>query len=64
MTVATSPRNLFLKKGRAERGGEHFVSVRVPDDLMQRLARWGNDSGYTLSESVRAALELGLDAAK
>lgn len=63
MTIATSPRDLFHKTGRAERGGQHLVSVRVPDDLMRRLAHFGNSKDLTLAETVRTILELGLDAA-
>lgn len=59
MTVVT-PKDLFKKQGR---GNGPAISVRIPDDLMQRLAKFGNAKGLTLAETVRTVLELGLDAA-
>ena len=61
MSVAT-PRGMFKKQGRREGGSA--VSVRMPDDLLKRLATYGNDKGLTLAETVRAVLELGLDGAR
>lgn len=59
MSVA-SPKDLFKKQGR---GNGPAISVRIPDELMQRLANYGNDKRLTLAETVRTVLELGLDAA-
>lgn len=61
MSVA-SPRSLFKQPGRYAKGGP-AVSVRIPDDLLQRLAIYGNAKGLPLSETVRRVLEQGLDHA-
>jgi hypothetical protein len=60
MTVA-SPRELWAKQGRSAEGGLP-LRVRIPDDLLQRLAHYGNSKSLTLAETVRCVLELGLDA--
>ncbi len=62
MSVAT-PRRLFDRQGRSERGGEH-VSVRVPSDLLLRVANYGNSKGLTLAQTFRTLVELGLDNAR
>lgn len=63
MSVA-SPRLLFRSKGRGANGLDGVaISVRIPADLLQRLANYGNDQSLTLAETVRRILELGLDHA-
>ena len=63
MTVE-SPRRLWNKQGRTVANGRAYVSVRITEDLLQRLATYGNSANLTLAETVRTVLELGLDGAK
>jgi antitoxin component of RelBE/YafQ-DinJ toxin-antitoxin module len=37
-----------------------LISVRLPDDLLQRLAEVGNAEGLSLSDTLRLVLERGL----
>jgi hypothetical protein len=55
---------MFHSKGRGANGLEGVaVSVRIPADLLKRLATYGNDKELTLAETLRTVLGLGLDAA-
>jgi hypothetical protein len=36
------------------------VSIRLPEDLIQRMAEVGNEEGLSLSDTVRLVLERGL----
>ena len=58
----TAPASLFKKTGRRPAGTAHAISVRIPDHLIQRLSVYGNHKGFTLAETIRVVLELGLDA--
>jgi hypothetical protein len=40
----------------------HLISIRLPDDLMQRLAAVGNEEGLAMSDTIRLVLERGLAA--
>jgi predicted DNA-binding protein len=40
------------------------VSIRLPGDLIQRLADVGNDEGLSLSATIRVVLERGLGKAE
>jgi hypothetical protein len=39
-----------------------LISVRLPEDLLQRLADVGNSEGFTMSDTLRVVLERGLRA--
>jgi metal-responsive CopG/Arc/MetJ family transcriptional regulator len=41
-----------------------MVSVRLPEDLVQRLSEVGNEEGLSLSDTIRVVLERGLSAGK
>jgi len=40
------------------------VSVRLPVDLLERLATIGNDQGLAMSDTIRLVLERGLNEKK
>jgi Arc/MetJ-type ribon-helix-helix transcriptional regulator len=50
------------KRGRPPAGGrDPFVGIRLPEDLLGRIARWSSDNHATSrSEAVRRLVELGL----
>jgi len=50
---ASSPR-------RASQLNTHLVSVRLSEDLLQRLAEVGNEQGLSMSDTIRLVLERGL----
>jgi antitoxin component of RelBE/YafQ-DinJ toxin-antitoxin module len=37
-----------------------MVSVRIPEELLQRLAVVGNNEGLAMSDTIRLVLERGL----
>ncbi len=39
-----------------------LISVRLPEELLQRLAVVGNDQGLSMSDTIRLVLERGLRA--
>jgi len=39
-----------------------LISVRLPDELLQRLAVVGNEQGLSMSDTIRLVLERGLRA--
>jgi len=41
-----------------------LVSVRLPVDLLERLATVGNEQGLALSDTIRLVLERGLNERK
>jgi antitoxin component of RelBE/YafQ-DinJ toxin-antitoxin module len=41
-----------------------MVSVRIPEELLLRLAEVGNEEGLALSDTVRLVLERGLNPKK
>jgi hypothetical protein len=46
---------------RASRpNASHLISIRLPDELMQRLAAVGNDEALSMSDTIRLVLERGL----
>ena len=59
-----SPSGYFVMARRAasRAPASHLISVRLPDDLMQRLAAVGNEEGLAMSDTVRLVLERGLTA--
>lgn len=65
MAKKSSPSRYFSQQTRLGGGPKaHMVSVRLSDDLIQRLAEIGNDEGLALSDTIRLVLERGLDAGK
>jgi antitoxin component of RelBE/YafQ-DinJ toxin-antitoxin module len=38
-----------------------MVSVRVPEELLLRLAEVGNEEGLAMSDTIRLVLERGLN---
>jgi antitoxin component of RelBE/YafQ-DinJ toxin-antitoxin module len=42
----------------------HLISVRLADELLQRLAEVGNEEGLAMSDTIRLVLERGLAARK
>jgi hypothetical protein len=56
-----SPSLLFAAAARAEgRKASRLISVRLPEDLLQRLATVGNVEGLSMSDTIRLVLERGL----
>ena len=59
-----TPASHFRNPGRyIRRSGQPIacVSTRLPEDLLQRLAAFGNQSNLSMSQTVRLLLERGLD---
>ena len=65
MSRPRSPSRYFSASNR-ERGGAqtHLISVRLADELLQRLAEVGNEEGLAMSDTIRLVLERGLAARK
>jgi predicted DNA binding CopG/RHH family protein len=59
-----SPSELFEISARQSRTKTRLVSVRLPEDLVVRLATVGNGEGMTMSETIRQVLERGLGQVK
>jgi hypothetical protein len=66
MSKPRSPSRYFATSGRERSGGSqsHLISVRLADELLQRLAAVGNEEGLALSDTIRLVLERGLAARK
>ena len=43
------------------RSSTRMVSVRIPEELLLRLAEVGNEEGLALSDTMRLVLERGLN---
>ena len=57
----SGPSSYFAAAGRAPRSGtSHLISIRLPDDLIQRLAAVGNEEALAMSDTIRLVLERGL----
>jgi metal-responsive CopG/Arc/MetJ family transcriptional regulator len=39
-----------------------LISVRLPEDLLERLAGVGNEEGLSMSDTIRLVLERGIRA--
>jgi hypothetical protein len=50
------------KAGRPATGTEPLYGVRISDELMGQIQKWGRDA--TRSEAIRRLVELGLKAKK
>ena len=47
-----------------QRSSSRLISVRLPEDLLLRLADVGNAEALGMSDTIRLVLERGLDATK
>jgi hypothetical protein len=52
------------KAGRPATGTEPLYGVRIPDELMAQIQKWGRENSATRSEAIRRLVELGLKAKK
>ncbi len=65
MTESQPVGKLFNANSRnGKRGSTRMVSVRIPEELLLRLAEVGNEEGLALSDTVRLVLERGLNPKK
>jgi hypothetical protein len=56
-----SPSGYFAAASRSSRSTtSHLISVRLPDELIQRLAAVGNEEALSMSDTIRLVLERGL----
>jgi hypothetical protein len=59
-----SPSEFFDISARERRRRTRLVSVRLPEELVLRLAVVGNGEGTNMSETIRRVLERGLGQVK
>jgi metal-responsive CopG/Arc/MetJ family transcriptional regulator len=60
-----SPSARFISSSRVTKAkNSQLISVRLPDELLQRLANVGNEEGFTMSDTIRVVLERGLRSTK
>jgi len=50
------------KPGRPATGTEPLYGIRISDDLMGRIQKWGRENSATRSDAIRRLVELGLKA--
>ena len=50
------------KAGRPATGTEPLYGVRISDDLMGQIQKWGRENSATRSEAIRRLVEIGLKA--
>lgn len=61
MEPKPSPSSYFQAAARARPGpSSQLVSIRLPEDLIRRLADVGNEQGLSMSDTIRLVLERGL----
>jgi predicted DNA-binding protein len=59
------PSHYFAMSSRiAPRASSRLISIRLPEDLLQRLAETGNAEALGMSDTIRLVLERGLNATK
>jgi hypothetical protein len=59
------PSHYFASSSRVgQRSSSRLISVRLPEDLLQRLAEVGNAEALGMSDTIRLVLERGLNATK
>jgi metal-responsive CopG/Arc/MetJ family transcriptional regulator len=59
------PSRYFAMSARAgQRSSSRLISVRLPEDLLQRLADVGNAEALGMSDTIRLVLERGLNTTK
>ncbi len=55
------PSTYFVAASRSQRPApSQLVSIRIPEDLIRRLAEVGNEEGLSMSDTIRLVLERGL----
>jgi hypothetical protein len=60
-----SPSRYFASSSRlGQRSSSRLISIRLPEDLLQRLADVGNAEALGMSDTIRLVLERGLSATK
>jgi predicted DNA binding CopG/RHH family protein len=65
MNEKRSPAMFFnVSAAGQRRGASQMVSVRLPEELLERLASVGNDEGLSMSDTIRLVLERGLNKGK
>ena len=65
MSVEQKPSQYFSSSSRNRgKSASRMISVRLPEDLLQRLAAVGNDEGLAMSDTIRLVLERGLMSKK
>ena len=61
MESQPSPSSYFQAAARSRRTAtSQLVSIRLPEDLIRRLAEVGNEQGLSMSDTIRLVLERGL----
>lgn len=61
MAERQAPSQYFVTGSRAKRGStSQLISVRLPEELIKRLAAVGNEEGLAMSDTIRLVLERGL----
>jgi len=59
------PSRYFASSSRlGQRSSSRLISIRLPEDLLQRLASVGNAESLGMSDTIRLVLERGLSATK
>ena len=59
------PSRYFASSSRlGQRSSSRLISIRLPEDLLQRLASVGNAESLGMSDTIRLLLERGLSATK
>jgi hypothetical protein len=62
---ADSPSRYFTSSSRlGQRSSSRLISIRLPEGLLQRLAKVGNVEALGMSDTIRLVLERGLNATK
>jgi hypothetical protein len=61
MEPQPSPSSYFSAATRSRRAATtQLVSIRLPEELIRRLAEVGNQEGLSMSDTIRLVLERGL----
>jgi predicted DNA-binding protein len=61
MEPQPSPSSYFQAGARSRRAAtSQLVSIRLPEELIRRLAEVGNQEGLSMSDTIRLVLERGL----
>jgi hypothetical protein len=59
------PSHYFASSARSgQRASSRLISIRLPEDLLLRLADVGNAEALGMSDTIRLVLERGLNATK
>ena len=63
--MSTKPSKYFEASSRKSgRPASQLISVRLPEELLQRLAEIGNEEGLAMSDTLRLVLERGIRSGK